>query len=135
MPVPASAAAIIAWVHAEVPSGGTEVATATIRSRTPGPYTSGRPLRGRSQSEGTPPRANRRRQVRTVFTAHPSSRAICAFGEPACASSTILARRASACGVDGRRTIASSLALRRDPSITMSLLAARAMTPPSDDLR
>ncbi len=81
-----------------------------------------------------PSRANRRRQVRTVFTAHPSSAAIRAFGQPSSASSTILARLASACGEEDRRTIASSRALRRDPSITMSRLAARTMTPPSGDL-
>ena len=63
-----------------------------------------------------------------MFTAQPSSAAICAFGRPACASSTILARRASACGEDGRRAIASSFALRRDPTTTMSRLTARAMT-------
>jgi hypothetical protein len=40
----------------------------------------------------------------------------------------ILARLTSAWLEDGRRTIASSLALRRDPKTTMSLLAARAMT-------
>jgi hypothetical protein len=42
------------------------------------------------------------------------------------ASSTILARRTSDCDEDGRRAIASSLALRRDPKTTMSWLAARA---------
>ena len=75
-----------------------------------------------------PPRANRRRQVRTVFTAQPSSAAMWEFGQPAPASSTILARSTSACGADGRRAIASSLALRRDPRITMSRLDTRAMT-------
>jgi len=39
----------------------------------------------------------------------------------------ILARRTSACGEDGRRTIASSFALSRDPKATTSWLAARAM--------
>ena len=77
-----------------------------------------------------PPRANRCRQVRTVPAAQPSSAAIRAFGQPAWASSTILARRASACADEGRRTIASSLAFRRGPKTTMSLLAARAMTEP-----
>ncbi len=43
IPVPASSPAIDACVHAVVPSGGAEVAVATIASRTPGPYTSGRP--------------------------------------------------------------------------------------------
>ena len=37
MPVPASCPAIRACVHAEVPSGGTEVAAATIASLTSGP--------------------------------------------------------------------------------------------------
>ncbi len=124
----ASCPAIRAWARAETPAGGTEVAAATIRSRTPGPYTSGRPLRGRSGRAGMPPRANRRRQVRTVFTTQPSSAAIRWSGQPACASSTILARRTRACGADARRTIASSLALRRDPKTTTSGLAARAMT-------
>lgn len=75
-----------------------------------------------------PRRANRCRQVRTVLTVQPSSAAICAFGERWWASSAILARRTSACGAEDRRTIASSLALRRGPKTTMSLLAARAMT-------
>ncbi len=74
-----------------------------------------------------PPRANRRRQVRTVATEQPSSAATCAFAQPWWASSTILARRASACGADARRTIASSLALRRAPNTTTSRLATRAM--------
>jgi len=82
-----------------------------------------------------PPRANRRRQVRTVPCAQPSSAAIRAFGQPAWASSTIRARRASACGADARRVIASSFALRRDPRITMSLLAARAMPVPFQVVR
>ena len=47
----------------------------------------------------------------------------------------ILARLTSAWLEDGRRMIASSLALRRDPKTTMSLLAARAMTSPPDDRR
>jgi len=42
----------------------------------------------------------------------------------------ILARLTSACGEDGRRTIASSLALRRAPNITTSLLAIRAIDLP-----
>jgi len=75
-----------------------------------------------------PPRVNRRRQVRTVPAEQPSSAAICAFGRRWYASSTILARRTSACDEDGRRAIASSLAWRRDPKTTMSWLAARAMT-------
>ena len=58
----------------------------------------------------------------------PSSAAIRAFARPAPASRAILARRASACGADGRRTIASSRALRRGPKTTTSLLPARAMT-------
>ncbi len=128
MPVPASCPAIRAWVQAVTPSGGTGVAAATICSRTSGPYSSGRPLRGLSHRAGMPPRANRRRQVRTVPSVQPSSAAIRAFGQFAWASSAILVRRTSACGEDGRRTIASSLALRRDPEVTMSLLAARAMT-------
>ncbi len=82
-----------------------------------------------------PPRTNRCRQVRTVFTVHPSSRAICSFGQSRNASKMILARLTSAWLEDGRRTIASSLALRRDPKTTMSLLAARAMTSPPDDRR
>ena len=128
MPVSASWVAIRAWVHTETPSGGTEVAAATIRSLTSGPYTSGRPLRGRSDRAGMPPRANRRRQVRTVVTVQPKAAAIRAFGQPAWASSTILARRTCACGADARRTIASSFALRRDPTTTTSRLVARAMT-------
>jgi hypothetical protein len=68
-------------VHAETPSGGTEGAVATIASRTSGPYTSGRPGRGRSRRLGMPPRANRCRQVRTVVRAQPSSAAIRAFGQ------------------------------------------------------
>ena len=128
MPVPSRRAAIRSCVHAVTPSGGTEVAAATIASRTPGPYTSGRPLRGRSDRAGRPPRANRCRQVRTVAAVQPSSAAIRAFAQPAPASNAILARRASACGADGRRTIASSRALRRGPKTTTSLLAARAMT-------
>jgi hypothetical protein len=71
-----------------------------------------------------PPRANRRRQLRAVPAEQPSSAAIRAFGQPWCASSTILARRTSACGEDGRRAIASSLALRRGPEPTTSWLAA-----------
>ena len=127
MPVSASCPAIRPWVHTEVPSGGAEVAAATIRNLTSGPYTSGRPLRGRSARAGMPPRANRRRQVRTVPAAQPSRAAIRAFGQFAWASSTILARSTSACGADARRTIASSFALRRDPKNTTSRLAARAM--------
>lgn len=76
IPVPASSSAIDACVDAVVPSGGAEVAVATIASRTSGPYTSGRPLRGRSARAGSPPRANRRRQVRTVPAEQPSSAAI-----------------------------------------------------------
>jgi hypothetical protein len=84
---------------------------------------------------GMPPRANRRRQVRTVVTVQPKAAAIRLFGQLAWASSTILARRTSACGEDARRTIASSFALRCDPTTTTSRLVARAMTRPSDDLR
>jgi hypothetical protein len=54
---------------------------ATIASRTSGPYTSGRPLRGLPDSAGMPPRAKRCRQVRTVVTEQPSSGAICTFGQ------------------------------------------------------
>jgi len=79
-----------------------------------------------------PPRTNRRRQVRTVATAQPTRLAISALDTPACANSAILARRTSACGEDARRTIASSLALRRAPNTTVSRLAARAMIPPED---
>ncbi len=128
MPVPARWAAIMPCVHTDSPSGGVEVAVATIASRTSGPYTSGRPLRGRSDRLGMPPRANRRRQVCTVVTEQPSSAAIRAFAWPWWARSTIMARRTSTCGEDGRRTIASSFALRRDPKTTMSWLAARATT-------
>jgi hypothetical protein len=103
---------------------------ATMASRTSGPYVPGRPLRGRSRSAGMPPRTNRLRHSRTVFTAQPSSAAIRPSGQPACASSTIRARRTSACAADGRRTIASSLALRRGPRITMSRLTARPMPSP-----
>lgn len=79
-----------------------------------------------------PPRTNRCRQVRTVFTAQPTRRAISALDTPAWANSTILARRTSACGADARRTIASSLALRRAPNTTVSRHLARAMIPPDD---
>ena len=130
MPAPASWAAIRGWVHADTPSGGAEVAVAAICSRTSGPYVSGRPLRGRSARAGMPRRAKRRRQVRTVVCVQPSSAAMRAFGQPWWASRAILARRASACGADDARVIASSLALRRAPKITTSLLAARAITPP-----
>jgi len=60
-----------------------------------------------------PSRVNRRRQIRTVPIAQPSSAAIAAVRKPRCASSTIRARRTSACGEDGRATIASSFDLRR----------------------
>ena len=63
-----------------------------------------------------------------------SSAAIRAFGQPRCASKAILARRTSACGEEGR-TIASSLAMRRAPNITTSLLAIRAMDLPPGDRR
>jgi hypothetical protein len=83
MPVSASWPAINAQVHTETPSGGAEVAAATIRNRAFGPYTPGRPLRGRSHVAGMPPRTNRRRQVRTVPTTQPSPAAICTSGRPA----------------------------------------------------
>ena len=60
-----------------------------------------------------------------MVTAQPTRRAISALDTPACANSTILARRTSACGEDARRSIASSLALRRAPNTTVSRLAAR----------
>ena len=113
--MPASSAAIRACVHSGRSSGGAEVAAATMASGQAGPWTSRRPLRGRSARAGMPPWANRCRQVRTVPCAQPSSAAIRAFGQPAWASSTIRFRRASACGADARRVIASSFALRRDP--------------------
>jgi len=80
-----------------------------------------------------PPRTNRCRQVRTVLSAQPTRQAISALDTPAWAKSTILARRTSACGEDARRTIASSLALRRAPNTTVSRQRARAMIPPETD--
>ncbi len=73
-PGAASSRAMEACVHAVVPSAGAAVAVATIASRTSGPYTSGRPLRGRSARAGIPPRANRRRQVRIVPAEQPAPR-------------------------------------------------------------
>ena len=82
IPVPASSPAIMSCVHAGSPSGGAEVAVATMASRTSGPYTSGRPLRGRSASARMPSRTKRRRQVRTVPAEQPSSATIRAFAQP-----------------------------------------------------
>jgi hypothetical protein len=46
-----------------------------------------------------PWRANRPRHWRTVFSVQPRSRAIFAFGSPAAAAITILARGTSRCGI------------------------------------
>jgi hypothetical protein len=46
-----------------------------------------------------PWRANRPRHWRTVFSVQPRSRAIFAFGSPAAAAITILARSTSRCGI------------------------------------
>jgi hypothetical protein len=59
-----------------------------------------RPGRGFSkESPGTPPRAKRSRQSRTVGRLTPTSRAMAPFGRPAAASRMIRARCASFCGV------------------------------------
>jgi hypothetical protein len=59
-----------------------------------------------------PRTANRLRQVRAVTMLQPSSRAICAFGFPAAAASTIFARSTSRCGLVPAATICSSLRRR-----------------------
>jgi hypothetical protein len=98
--------------HCDSPSGGTEVATATTASRALGPWVSGRPDRGRSNSPGIPATANRPRHIRTTPVLQPRSRAICAFVPPSAAAKTIFARSTSRCGLVAPATICSSLRRR-----------------------
>ena len=70
--------------------------------------------RGRSNRPGTPRRANRARQVRTVGAAQPSAAAIAAFAVPSAAVSTILARSDQALLAVPAATIRSSFRRRLD---------------------
>jgi hypothetical protein len=62
VPVPAKRAAIMLCVHADAPSGGKEVAVATIANRTSGPYTPGRPRGQGSACRHSPAGARERRR-------------------------------------------------------------------------
>ena len=88
----------------------TSVATTTLISS----ISAGRPDRGWSSRAAIPPAAYRSRQPITVGRDTPTVRAICAFGIPSAASSTIRARLASPDGTLGSR--ASSSSRSRSPS-------------------
>ncbi len=66
MPVSASCPAIRAWVHTEVPSGGADVAAATIRNLTSGPVHLGPAAAGPVSQGGHAAAGKPGRQVRTV---------------------------------------------------------------------
>jgi hypothetical protein len=75
-----------------------------------------------------PRTANRPRQARAVAALQPSWRAISALDVPAAASSTILARSTSRCGLDPAATICSSLRRRFVVSLTATARTRPAIT-------